>query len=285
MAKLTRKQIREGFDQIPVEGLLFGTAAATAAEAKLTPKQREFARMLALGESKAGAYRKAYNSKGTPKTQANNAYALTKRNDIAATTEAFRQAITFSESHTPAQIRAFVIQQLTQHAQDEDIPPAQRIKSLELLGKVAEVGAFVDRKEVVNVQSSQTIRERLLEKLAATGRTIEHKAEDADAASLMAELTPPPAENTETDTHPTGDTLISGGSGAKDAHIIPHKQTSPITDNAHLSPIADIADGEWTDVHTEKKHPDWTEAGGSPQPTEASATLSPQQVEVRNDRV
>ena len=285
MAKLTRKQIREGFDQIPVEGLLFGTAAATAAEAKLTPKQREFARMLALGESKAGAYRKTHNSKGKPKTQAQEGWKLSQRPDIAQTTEAFRQAITFSESHTPAQIRAFVIQQLTQHAQDEDIPPAQRIKSLELLGKVAEVGAFVDRKEVVNVQSSQTIRERLLEKLAATGRVIEHAPQDTDADSLMAELTPPPAENTETDTHPTGDTMISGGSGAKDAHIIPHtqtsldplphNQTSPITDNAHLSPIANIADGEWTDVpvYTEKNHPDWTETGGSLQ-----------QVEVTNDR-
>lgn len=271
MAKLTRKQIKEGLNQIPMEGLLFGTAAATAAEAKLTPKQREFARMLALGESKAGAYRKAYNSKGTPKTQRANGYNLSQRNDIAQTTEAFKQAIQFSESHTPAQIRAFVIQQLTQHAQNEEIPPAQRIKSLELLGKVAEVGAFVDRKEVVNVQSSQTIRDRLLEKLAASGRTIEHAPQDTDADSLLQELAPPPAENPETDTHPTPDTLISGGNCAEDAHIIPHKQTA-------ANPLDDISDAEWTDVsiRDEKSHPDWTEA--------AEHGSSPQLVEVRNDR-
>ena len=258
MAKLTRKQIREGLDQIPMDGLLFGTAAAKAAEAKLTPKQREFARMIALGESKAGAYRQVYNSKGKPTTQRAEGYKLSVRPDIAMTTEAFKQAIVFAESHTPAQIRAFVIQQLTQHAQNEDNPPAQRIKSLELLGKVAEVGAFVDRKEVVNVQSSQTIRDRLLEKLAASGRTIEHKPEDTDADSLMAELTPAPAETTESVTHPPGTPGILGGCDVEDAHIIPHKQTSPIPHNQTPS---------------------------IPPSTDTNTEVSPQQVEVRNSAV
>lgn len=190
MAKLTRKQIKEGLDALPMDGVLFGSAALAAAEARLTPKQKQFARMVALGESKAGAYRKAYNSKGKSKTAANNGYNLAKNSDIAATTEAFRQAQAFAEQHTPAQIRAFVIQQLTQHAQDDENPPAQRIKALELLGKVAEVGAFVDRKEVVNVQSSQTVRDRLLEKLKAigSGTTIDHAPASDDGTSLLAEI-------------------------------------------------------------------------------------------------
>ena len=252
MAKLTRKQIKEGLDHLPLDGVLFGSAASKAAEARLTPKQREFARLVALGESKAGAYRGAYNTKGKPTTQRSNAHNLAKRNDIATTIEAFQEAQRFAESHTPAQIRAFVIQQLTSHAQNDDNPPAQRIKALELLGKVAEVGAFVDRKEVVNVQSSQTVRERLLEKLKAigSGTTIEHAPASDNGESLMAEIeagkqaldaenreaeapemeaaginptpAPPPAEQND---HPRATT-----------HTIPHNRTPSIPELSTVSP-------------------------------------------------
>ena len=247
MAKLTRKQIKEGFDQIPTEGLLYGAAAGKHAEAKLTAKQREFARMIALGESKTSAYRKTHNAIEGSKRHSQRGYELAKRGDVQESIEAFRQAQEFAESHTPAQLRAFVIQQLTQKAQDEDFPPATRIKCLELLGKVAEVGAFVDRKEVVNVQSSQTIRERLLEKLAATGRTIEHKPDDTDAESLMAELTPPASEIQPDETHPTATPQEIAGLSEKHTHIIPHTQSPSNFDDM------DIADAEWTELsHSEE---------------------------------
>ena len=190
MAKLSRKQIREGLESMPIEGALFGTAASQAAAARLTPKQREFARLVALGESKAGAYRGAYNSKGKPTTQRSKGYELSQRADIKDTIEAFAQAKVFAEQHTPAQIRAFVIQQLTQHATDNEFPPATRVKALELLGKVAEVGAFVDRKEVVNVQSSQTVRERLMQKLKhiGSGTTGDNTPAPDDGLDLLAEI-------------------------------------------------------------------------------------------------
>jgi hypothetical protein len=55
--KLTRKQIREGLDQVPMEAVLLG--AANKGEISLSPKDVEFARQLALGEKKAAAYRKS----------------------------------------------------------------------------------------------------------------------------------------------------------------------------------------------------------------------------------
>lgn len=283
MAKLTRKQIKEGLDQIPIDGLLFGTPDNKAIGAKLTAKQREFARMIALGESKAGAYRKSYNSKGTPKTQAANGHKLSKRTDIAQTTEAFIQAQRFAECHTPAQIRAFVIQQLVQHASDEEFPPATRAKCLELLGKVAEVGAFVDRKEVVSVQSSQTIREKLAERLkligiSSTQDARDHEQDAADADSLLAELTPPPVESTETDTHPDPIPAILGGDCAEDTHSIPHKQSGDIP-HKQSSPTAYIVDGEWSDSTVSLS----IDASELPQEDgRASSKSSPQQVEVRN---
>ena len=69
MAKITRKAIKEGLEQIPVETILLGVGA----KPQLTHKQKEFARKVALGSTKAKAYRETYNSKGKAKTVGNNA--------------------------------------------------------------------------------------------------------------------------------------------------------------------------------------------------------------------
>ena len=58
MKKLSRAQIVEGFESIPIDTILLGSASTK--QTKLTHKQREFAREIALGETKTGAYRKAY---------------------------------------------------------------------------------------------------------------------------------------------------------------------------------------------------------------------------------
>jgi hypothetical protein len=162
MVKLTRKQIRESLSKQPIERVLLGNKGKRT---KLTTKQRNFAHNVAKGLTQADAYREAYDTKGTPKTIGNDAHRLATRPDISAEIDAFRVAIEASELHKPAQIRALVIHQLTQHALSADVPPAQRIKSLELLGKVAEVGAFVDRKETKVIHESSKIKERILTKL------------------------------------------------------------------------------------------------------------------------
>jgi hypothetical protein len=52
MQKLNRKQIREGLSQVPIDTILLGTQAK---DRTLTHKQKEFARKIALGETKAQA--------------------------------------------------------------------------------------------------------------------------------------------------------------------------------------------------------------------------------------
>lgn len=224
---LTRDQIRKGLDDIPMDTLLAGTASIGK---HLTPKQREFARLVALGEGKAQAYRKSYNSKGKSKTAAQEGWKLSSRPDIAQTTEAFAEAQRFAESHTPAQLRAFVIQQLTAKAQNEDVPHATQVKCLELLGKVAEVGAFVDRKEVVNIKASGDIRSRIMDKLKLIGAstTIEHNAvqdDEQDADSLLHELTGTGFDAQDADPTHTGEPLNRGVDNDIGAHIIPHNRS------------------------------------------------------------
>ena len=88
MARLTRKQIREGLDQTPM-GALLGVNPTTT---KLTAKEKEFARLVALGETKAQAYREAYKSKGNKKTHASNGYIVAQRTDVQQMIAAFAEA-------------------------------------------------------------------------------------------------------------------------------------------------------------------------------------------------
>ena len=221
MAKLTREQIREGLEQVPMESLLRG---ASGTPVNLTAKQIAFAKELALGKTtKAGAYRKVYNAKGQPRTVSANASKLSNDERISMAVESFRQAEQYKEYQTPAQLRALVVSQLTNHVLDPDFPPAQRVQCLKLLGSVAEIGLFVDRKETLVVHQSADIRERLLSQLK---NVIDTQATDVtpndDADSLLAEIAKgadsdptvgaPPAE---ADDHPV-----------LDIHTIPHEGVS-----------------------------------------------------------
>jgi hypothetical protein len=185
MAKLTRKQIQEGLNQVPMDTLLLGVRTSDA----LTPKQREYARNVALGKTKADAYREAYNTKGKSNTVGTEVSRLSKNPSIALEIQAYQEAIEAEKHRNPAQLRALVIHQLTKMALNDKVNDAQRIKSLELLGKVAEVGAFVDRKETTVINHSADIRARLMAQLKTiTAGSITEVQSDDSADSLLAEI-------------------------------------------------------------------------------------------------
>jgi hypothetical protein len=79
--------------------------------------------------------------------------------------EAYKRAFEAREYRNPERLRELVIHQLTEMALNPEVKDAQRIKSLELLGKVAEVGAFMDRKETKVIHESSKIKEKLLDQL------------------------------------------------------------------------------------------------------------------------
>ena len=159
--RMSRKAILETLEHTPIERVLLGAPSAGT----LTPKQRAFAQAVALGDTKAGAYRKAYDTAAGPVTVGHTAHRLTTQPKIAAQIEAFKVAAEARKYATPAALRSLVVERLTATAIDSDIPPAQRLRALELLGKVTEVAAFTERREVVTVTDSGALRERLLETL------------------------------------------------------------------------------------------------------------------------
>ena len=180
--KLTRAQIKEGLDTIPIETLLSSGEGKTP---KLTTKQRAFAHAVALGETKAEAYRKAYKRDASKRTMACKPYELARDERIQREVQAYQLALEAEKHRTPTQLKALLVQQLVQHSLDDEFPPAQRMKALQLIGQLFEVGAFLERKETTVVHKSTDIRTRLLERL---GSVTDVQAKQDDALTLMQEI-------------------------------------------------------------------------------------------------
>jgi hypothetical protein len=185
--KLSRKAMKEALDTVPMDVVLLGAAGASG-EKRLSPKEIEFARAIALGESKAGAYRKSRpNSRAKPENQSRRGQELMKKSAVQAQVEAFQKAIEAQKYQTPAHLRALVIHQLTEAALNPDFPPATRVNALKALGTVTEVAAFTERREVIKSTDSTEARERLL---ASLRLAMQSQAVDVDANDLLAELAP-----------------------------------------------------------------------------------------------
>ena len=180
--KLTRRAVSEGLNNVPMDTILLGVAGAKTS--RLTHKQREFAREIAMGETKAGAYRKAYDSSGKGTTESQEGQKLTKNPMISRQIEAFKLAIEAQKYASPLALRSLVIERLTAAAIDDNIKPAQRLRALELLGKVTEVAAFTERREIIKTDSSDTARDKLVQSLRMAIAT----QAGAGGASLLAEL-------------------------------------------------------------------------------------------------
>jgi hypothetical protein len=221
LKKLTKKQIDEALSQTPMHQIL------QVDKSKLTPKQIKFCEHLATGETKAGAYRKAYNSKGKTNTVATRGHEMAKRSDIQVMTEAIKQGIEFQKLYTAGQIRALVVQRLTQEAISEDSNPSVRVNALKALGTIAGVDAFVHRSETTVIKDSDKARAELMEMLKQSmndaKRTI--TSDDSDVMELLNEITAtpdqiPPADESNPYPHDTGE-----GVPPTYIHSIPHKQS------------------------------------------------------------
>ena len=233
--KLTRAQIKQGLDTIPIETLL---SSGEGKQPKLTTKQREFARAVAMGKTKAQAYRESYKANPAPSTILSAPYELARNPLVSREVEAYKLAIEAEKHRTPAQLKALLVQQLVQHSLDDEFPPASRVQCLKLLGSLFEVGAFVERKEITTVNRSDDIRARLLSRLQAV--TIDADIVADDALDLLAEIkgaqaapasSPLPIDDDAPSDPTAGAPPLSGQPRAGESlHTIPLKQSSPEID-------------------------------------------------------
>jgi hypothetical protein len=223
--KLTRAQIKEGLDTIPIEQLL---SSGEGKRPKLTSKQRAFAHAIALGETKAEAYRQSYKKGASKATLAVQPYVLARDSRITREIEAYQLALEAEKHRNPIQLKALLVQQLVQHSLDDDWPPAQRMKALQMIGNLFEVGAFLERKESTIIHKSSDIRTRLLERL---GKVTDVKAKD-DALTLLEEIKGGDGSvNAPSDTPTDGASPDAGGARTHDlTHTVPLIQSSSKTD-------------------------------------------------------
>jgi hypothetical protein len=233
--RLSRKEVKEALKQIPMEQILIGQGETK--ETRLTHKELRFAEEIAKGASKAEAYRRSRETRAKPATASRRGQALMKDDAIVAQVEAFRLAMEAERLRTPAQLRALTIQKLTEGALDKSFPPAQRIKCLELLGKITEVALFTERREIIKTVDSSQIREKLIQSLSALAKKGATDVNYKDGESLLAELTKGPEviEPAEPASHPVA--TPRGGFDAQDltTHTNPLIQSSPET---HLPSVS-----------------------------------------------
>jgi hypothetical protein len=213
--------MREALDTVPLDSLF-----SPAVSRELTGKQKKFAREVAMGATKADAYRKAYNpkSKWTMQTQP---YQLSRDERVANEIEAIKAAIKAQEYQTPAALRALVIQSLVGVITNPDSQPGQITAAAKVLGTVTEVAAFTERKEVRTITSSEDARAKIMQELKqlANADAVDVQAVDRDADSLLAELAAPSENSGSAATHPPPTpTDIEWDSGGT-LHTIPHEQS------------------------------------------------------------
>ena len=188
--KLNRKQVREVLDQMPIDRLLLGSQSKTTT---LTNSQIKFAEEMALGKTKAEAYRKSRpngrQSKAKPSTASRRGNELARDSRIQAQIDAFKLAIEAQKYTTPLHLRALVIQRLTEKAIDPEVKDTQQLKALELIGKLTEVQSFTERREILNIHAdASTMREKLIQSLRLALSNSDIKDVD-EADELMAEIT------------------------------------------------------------------------------------------------
>jgi hypothetical protein len=239
--KLTRTQIREGLDTIPIEQLL---TSGEGKRPKITSKQRAFAHAIALGESKAQAYRVSHKAKPSKRTLSSEPYRLARDPRIAREVEAYQLALEAEKHRNPIQLKALLVQQLVQHSLDEDFPPAQRMKALQMIGNLFEVGAFLERKESTIIHKSSDIRTRLLERL---GKVTDVKAKQDDGLTLMQEIRGDGTSDASTGT-PTDGVGAPAGGARVGAHIHTVSDIQSIGSDIQSSKKEGAPPSEITDV-------------------------------------
>jgi len=209
---MTRKQIKEGLAQIPIEAIL-------SVSGQLTTKQKRFAKAVADGETKASAYRKAYKAKPTYATITTEPYKLAADPRIAREIESYRLANEAARYRNAGQLRDLVIHSLVQVVIDPETKPSVRIQAAKVLGTVTEVAAFTERKEITTIKTSTDARAQIMTQLREMMKAGASDAVEVDASALLEELAP-------SEPHPPPMPPYDQAGVDFDTHTIPHEESS-----------------------------------------------------------
>lgn len=237
---MPRSRVREALQSVPLETVL------GQAHRALTPKQRKFALEVAKGNTKADAYRKAYNTSSAHTIQS-EPYKVASDPRVANEIQAIELAIAAQEYQTPAALRQLVIHSLVKVITDPESKPGQITAAAKVLGTVTEVAAFTERKEVRTISSSESARNEILQQLKELVRAdaTDIESVEVSADSLLAELsgahesTPEAAGDfDQADTHPSPTPQTTQPESLFTQHTIPSER-SPLPIDLEDPPLSD----------------------------------------------
>lgn len=220
MRKLSRKAINEGLDTVPIAEIL----GVSPKSKGLTHKQQTFARELAKGTTKAEAYRRAYKPTATAATLSGEPYRVASDPRVSAEVEAYKVAIESAKHRTPEALRQLVIKTLVDVAISPDSKDSVKVQAVKVLGTVVEVGAFLERREVINTNSSTQAKAELLQQIRTLMQGNAVDAIEVDADSLLRELVPE-VETLPAEPHPDATPQAGKPESQADKHTIPLEQS------------------------------------------------------------
>jgi hypothetical protein len=183
--KLSRKTLESAAKELPISAILGKTVTDG-----LTTKQKNFAKAIAMGATKADAYRTAYKPDAKPSSLNNDPYRIASDPRIVREIEAYTLAIESEKHRTPAALRSLVIKGLVEIALKDDTKDAVRLQALKTIGQITEVHAFTEHKETRVITSSEDARAKVMAELRGliTSGATDATIIEADADSLMREL-------------------------------------------------------------------------------------------------
>ena len=209
MKKLPEAAIARLIKGVPADQVL-------VKDVKLTPKQKAFVREIAAGATSREAYMASHDPKGKPKTIRESARRVRNAPAVSMAIARHEALERVRYSQNPSQIREWLTDQL-QHEARTAQRPGDRLRALELLGKLSQVGAFETRSVVEHRKAPDDMRQALLAKLARLGGVVDVQAVEAPPTA------PPPPQ--------TGP-----ASRARTASINPHQQ-SPVHQQSIPHPL------------------------------------------------
>ena len=111
-----------------------------------TEKQKKFAQAVADGENYSQAYRKAYSAEGSsPETVRVNAHRVAHNANVSPMIDDLKARNDRGIQRNLGSRRRWILDKLLEEAESLESTPASRVKSLELLAKLA--GMFDSEKE------------------------------------------------------------------------------------------------------------------------------------------
>ena len=153
-------------DNLTRDGRRNGSRGGPVNEFDVTVKEEKFAQLVAAGANRSEAYEKAYDtSKMQPQTKWRRAYDVGNRPAVKRRVAMLCEESQDSDIADTARAKAFIVERLWIEASDAKSRPGDRLKAIELLGKLEDVGAFREKSEVITKQDAppEVLRQRIEE--------------------------------------------------------------------------------------------------------------------------